>query len=122
MLLSPRGESGDKESPMSTFTLRDLEKRVQDRAQASAEVSYTRKLLDRGVAHCAKKLGEEAVEAAIAAIVEDRDRMVAEAADVLYHLLVVLHARGITLDDVEAELGARTRQSGLDEKAARKSG
>ena len=107
---------------MSTFTLRDLEKRVQDRAQASAEVSYTRKLLDRGVAHCAKKLGEEAVEAAIAAIVEDRDRMVAEAADVLYHLLVVLHARGITLDDVEAELGARTRQSGLDEKAARKSG
>ena len=107
---------------MSRFTLRDLEKRVQDRAQASADVSYTRKLLDRGVAHCAKKLGEEAVEAAIAAIAEDRDRMVAEAADVLYHLLVVLHARGISLDDVEAELGARTRQSGLDEKAARKSG
>jgi phosphoribosyl-ATP pyrophosphohydrolase len=107
---------------MSTFTLHDLEKRVSDRAQASAEVSYTRKLLDRGVAQCAKKLGEEAVEAAIAAIAEDRDRMVAEAADVLYHLLVVLHARGITLDEVEAELGARTRQSGLDEKAARKGG
>ena len=107
---------------MSTFTLYDLEKRVRDRAQASADVSYTRKLLDRGVAQCAKKLGEEAVEAAIAAIAEDRDRMVAEAADVLYHLLVVLHARGITLDEVEAELSARTRQSGLDEKAARKSG
>jgi phosphoribosyl-ATP pyrophosphohydrolase len=107
---------------MSTFTLHDLEKRVQDRAQASADVSYTRKLLDRGVAQCAKKLGEEAVEAAIAAIAEDRPRMVAEAADVLYHLLVVLHARGITLDEVEAELSARTRQSGLDEKAARKSG
>jgi len=107
---------------MTTFTLHDLEKRVQDRAQASAEVSYTRKLLDRGVAQCAKKLGEEAVEAAIAAIAEDRQRMVAEAADVLYHLLVVLHARGITLDEVETELGARTRQSGLDEKAARKSG
>jgi phosphoribosyl-ATP pyrophosphohydrolase len=107
---------------MSTFTLHDLEKRVRDRAQASAEVSYTRKLLDRGVAQCAKKLGEEAVEAAIAAIAEGRDRMVAEAADVLYHLLVVLHARGITLDEVEAELGARTRQSGLDEKAARKGG
>ena len=107
---------------MSTFTLHDLEKRVQDRAQASAEVSYTRKLIDRGVAHCAKKLGEEAVEAAIAAIAEDRERMIAEAADVLYHLLVVLHVRGITLGEVEAELGARTRQSGLDEKAARKSG
>jgi phosphoribosyl-ATP pyrophosphohydrolase len=107
---------------MVTFTLHDLEKRVQDRAQASADVSYTRKLLDRGVAQCAKKLGEEAVEAALAAVGEDRHRMIAEAADVLYHLLVVLHARDITLDEVEAELGARTRQSGLDEKAARKSG
>jgi len=107
---------------MPTFTLHDLEKRVRDRAHESAEVSYTRKLLDRGVAQCAKKLGEEAVEAAIAAVAEDRERMVAEAADVLYHLLVVLHARGITLDEVETELGARTRQSGLDEKAARKGG
>ncbi len=105
-----------------TFTLNDLEKRVQERARASADVSYTRKLLDRGVAQCAKKLGEEAVEAVIAAVGEDKSRMVAEAADVLYHLLVVLHARGITLDEVEAELGARTRQSGLDEKAARKGG
>ena len=107
---------------MSTFTLYDLEKRVRDRAQAGADVSYTRKLLDRGVAQCAKKLGEEAVEAAIAAIAEDRQRMVAEAADVLYHLLVVLYARGITLDEVDAELAARTRQSGLDEKASRKGG
>jgi len=107
---------------MSTFTLRDLEKRVNDRARETADVSYTRKLLDRGVAHCAKKLGEEAVEAALAAVGEDKNRMIAEAADVLYHLLVVLHARGISLDEVEAELGARTRQSGLDEKAARKSG
>jgi phosphoribosyl-ATP pyrophosphohydrolase len=107
---------------MTTFTLHDLEKRVNERAAASAEVSYTRKLIDRGVAHCAKKLGEEAVEAAIAAIAEDKPRMIAEAADVLYHLLVVLHVRGISLDEVEAELGARTRQSGLDEKAARKGG
>jgi phosphoribosyl-ATP pyrophosphohydrolase len=107
---------------MNKFTLHDLEKRVQDRAQECADVSYTRKLLDRGVVHCAKKLGEEAVEAAIAAVGEDRQRMIAEAADVLYHLLVVLHARGILLDEVEAELGTRTRQSGLDEKAARKSG
>jgi phosphoribosyl-ATP pyrophosphohydrolase len=107
---------------MTAFTLKDLEKRVQERAQASADVSYTRKLVDRGVAHCAKKLGEEAVEAAIAAVAEDRDRLIGEAADVLYHLMVVLHVRGITLKDVEAELGARTRQSGLDEKAARKNG
>jgi phosphoribosyl-ATP pyrophosphohydrolase len=107
---------------MSTFTLHDLEERIAARAQESAEVSYTRKLLDRGVVHCAKKLGEEAVEAAIAAVSEDRTRMIGEAADVLYHLLVVLHARGIALDDVEAELAARTRQSGLDEKAARKGG
>jgi phosphoribosyl-ATP pyrophosphohydrolase len=107
---------------MSTFTLHDLEKRVQERAQASAEVSYTRKLIDRGRVQCAKKLGEEAVEAAIAAIAEDRQRIIAEAADVLYHLLVVLHVCGISLDEVEAELGTRTRQSGLDEKAARKGG
>jgi phosphoribosyl-ATP pyrophosphohydrolase len=107
---------------MAQFTLHDLEKRVQDRARESADVSYTRKLLDRGVSHCAKKLGEEAVEAAIAAVGEDRQHMIGEAADVLYHLLVVLHLRGIALDEVEAELGARTRQSGLDEKAARKGG
>jgi phosphoribosyl-ATP pyrophosphohydrolase len=107
---------------MATYTLHDLEKRVQDRANAGADVSYTRKLLDRGIAQCAKKLGEEAVEVVIAAVAEDRDRVIGEAADVLYHLLVVLHARGITLEEVEAELGARTRQSGLNEKASRKGG
>jgi phosphoribosyl-ATP pyrophosphohydrolase len=107
---------------MPNFTIRDLEKRVRDRAQESAEVSYTRKLLDRGVDQCAKKLGEEAVEAAIAAVSDDRQGLVKEAADLIYHLLVVLHARGISLDEVEAELGARSRQSGLDEKAARKRG
>jgi phosphoribosyl-ATP pyrophosphohydrolase len=106
---------------MAAFTLHDLEKRVQERAKASAD-SYTRKLIDRGVSHCAKKLGEEAVEAALAAVGEDRDHMIAEAADVLYHLLVLLHARGISLAEVEGELDRRTRQSGLDEKAARKSG
>jgi phosphoribosyl-ATP pyrophosphohydrolase len=104
---------------MSSFNLHDLEKRVQDRARASAEKSYTRKLIDRGVNHCAKKFGEEAIEAAIAAVAEDRDRMIAETADVLYHLLVMLHARGISLAEVEAVLAERTRQSGLDEKAAR---
>jgi phosphoribosyl-ATP pyrophosphohydrolase len=107
---------------MSNFTLYDLEKRVRERAKASAEESYTRKLLDRGVAHCAKKLGEEAIETTIAAIGEDRDRVIEEAADLLYHLLVVLEARGVTLVDIEKVLAARTTQSGLDEKAARKRG
>jgi phosphoribosyl-ATP pyrophosphohydrolase len=113
-------EPGRKDLAMSSFTIRDLEKRVRERARESADVSYTRKLLDRGVDHCAKKLGEEAVEAAIAAVAKDREGLVREAADVLYHLLVVLHVRGISLDEVEAELAARTRQSGLEEKAARK--
>ena len=107
---------------MSEFTLRDLERRVHERAQASADVSYTRKLLDKGIEHCAKKLGEEAVETALAAVGSDRDRLTAESADLLYHLLVVLEARGITLSEVETVLEARTRMSGLDEKAARKGG
>jgi len=107
---------------MAPFTLQDLEKRVQARAQASAETSYTRTLVDKGVTQCAKKLGEEAVEIAIAAIAENRERVVAEAADLVYHLLVLLHVRGIALSEVEAALAERTRQSGLDEKAARKGG
>ena len=105
-----------------SFTLHDLEKRVAERATASAEVSYTRKLLDRGVAQCAKKLGEEAVETALAAVAEDREKLIGEAADLLYHLLVVLRARGVSVAEVEAELAGRTRQSGLAEKASRKEG
>ena len=107
---------------MSKFSIYDLEQRVRTRAKASPEESYTRKLLDRGVAHCAKKLGEEAVETSIAAIAEDRERLIAETADLIYHLLVVLEARGVTLAEVEAALGARVSQSGLGEKAARKGG
>jgi phosphoribosyl-ATP pyrophosphohydrolase len=104
---------------MSTFTLNDLAARVKERAQASADKSYTRVLLDKGVAHCAKKFGEEAVETIIAALGEDRERLIAEAADLLYHMLVLLESRGIALTEVEAALGARTGQSGLHEKAAR---
>ena len=107
---------------MTTFTLHDLEQRVQARATESADVSYTRKLLDRGVAHCAKKLGEEAVETVLAAVSEDRARVTAEAADLIYHLFVVLHARGITLAEVEAVLAERTKKSGLEEKASRPRG
>ncbi len=105
---------------MSTFTLHDLEARVQERAKATAETSYTRKLLDKGVAHCAKKLGEEAVETALAAVVEDRERLIGEAADLLYHLIVLLEARGVRLAEVETALAGRVSQSGLEEKAARK--
>jgi phosphoribosyl-ATP pyrophosphohydrolase len=107
---------------MGTFTIHDLEARVRERAQASAEVSYTRKLIERGVAHCAKKFGEEAIETALAAVGEDRERLIAEASDLIYHLLVLLAARGITLAEVEAALAARTHQSGLEEKAARTAG
>jgi phosphoribosyl-ATP pyrophosphohydrolase len=106
---------------MSKFTLADLEKRVHARAKASAEESYTRALLDRGVDQCAKKLGEEAIETVLAALQDDKGKLIAEAADLLYHLLVVLEARGVTLTEVEAALEKRTAQSGHREKASRKS-
>jgi phosphoribosyl-ATP pyrophosphohydrolase len=104
---------------MNRFTIADLEQRVQARAQASADKSYTRQLLDKGVAQCAKKFGEEAVEAVLAAVGEERERLIGESADVLYHLLVMLHARGITLAEVEALLETRAKKSGLEEKASR---
>jgi len=101
------------------FTLNDLAARVKERASASPDVSYTRKLLDKGVSHCAKKFGEEAVETVLAAVSEDRERLISESADLLYHLLVVLEARGVALADVEAALAARLDKSGLEEKASR---
>ena len=104
---------------MTGFTLADLEQRVKERAKASPDVSYTRKLLDKGVAHFAKKFGEEAVETVMAAVGEDRERLIAESADTLYHLLVLLEARGVTLAEVEALLETRTKKSGLEEKASR---
>ena len=106
-------------APETPFTLAELAVIVKQRASASADVSYTRKLLDRGVEHCAKKLGEEAVEMALAAVAEDRERVIAEAADLIYHFLVVLQSRGISLAEVEAVLAKRSGQSGLAEKAAR---
>ena len=104
---------------MSKFKLADLEKRVLTRAKASAKESYTRALLDKGVEHCVKKLNEEAFETGLAAVQENKRRLIAESADLLYHLLVVLEARGVTLDEVEAELAKRTAQSGHQEKASR---
>ena len=105
---------------MSRFTIYDLAAIIDARAASGGEASYTRKLLDKGAEHCAKKLGEEAVEAVIAAIGDDRDQLIAESADLLFHLLVLLKARGVKLDDVEAALAQRTTTSGLEEKAARR--
>lgn len=104
---------------MSEFTLSDLEKIVAERATASPEESYTAKLISRGMDVAAKKLGEEAVEAVIAAVNQNRANLVAESADVLYHLLVVLKAANIPLSDVLDELNKRTSQTGLQEKASR---
>ena len=102
------------------FTLADLEKRVHTRAKASPKESYTRALIDKGIGACAKKLNEEAFETGLAAVQERKNRVISEAGDLLYHLLVVLAARGVTLKEVEAELGKRTKQSGHQEKASRK--
>ena len=117
-------ETGDPETavarPDATLTLAELGARVKERANASADVSYTRKLLDKGTAHCAKKFGEEAVETILAAVAEDRTRVISEAADVLYHLVVLLESREIAVTDVEAELARRMAQTGLEEKALRK--
>ena len=104
---------------MTAYTLADLAKLVASRAGTDPETSYTAKLLAGGQGRAAKKLGEEAVEAAIAAVQGDRAGLVSEAADVLYHLLVVLRGGGIGLDEVLAELERRTAQSGIAEKAAR---
>jgi phosphoribosyl-ATP pyrophosphohydrolase len=105
---------------MSRFTIHDLVTIIDARAASAAEVSYTRKLLDKGPEHCAKKFGEEAVETVIAAVENDRDRLIAESADLLFHLLVLLKSRGVKLEEVEATLAQRTTMSGLEEKAARK--
>src|ERR1700712_4573488 len=101
------------------FTLELLNERIAARAGASPDESYTAKLLARGVEKCAQKLGEEAVEAAIAAVTNNPGELAKEAGDVLYHLLVLLRAAGVGLPEVMAELESRTVQSGLAEKASR---
>jgi len=104
------------------FSLSDLAAIVAERASAPADQSYTAKLLAGGPAQAAKKLGEEATEAVIAAVTGDRAGLTAESADVLYHLLVVLHGAGIPFQDVLDELERRTARSGLQEKASRPAG
>ncbi|MFC5326575.1 phosphoribosyl-ATP diphosphatase [Bradyrhizobium oligotrophicum] len=105
---------------MSRFTLHDLAAIIDARAAAGGEASYTRKLLDKGPPQCAKKMGEEAVETVIAAVGNDREHLISESADLLFHLLVLLKSRDVRLEEVEAALGKRTSQSGLEEKAARR--
>ncbi|WP_024576774.1 MULTISPECIES: phosphoribosyl-ATP diphosphatase [unclassified Afipia] len=105
---------------MSRFTIHDLAATIDARAASGGDASYTRKLLDKGADHCAKKLGEEAVETVIAAVENNRDHLIAESADLVFHLLVLLKSRGISLADVEDALAQRTQMSGLEEKAARK--
>ena len=101
------------------ITLDELARTIDRRAGATAEASYTRSLLDKGAAHCARKFGEEAIELTIAAAAQDEGAVRAEAADVLYHLLVVLRARGVTLSSVMSELDKRTGRGGHEEKASR---
>jgi len=102
------------------FTLDDLARVIAERAQAGADVSYTSSLIAKGAAHCAKKFGEEAVEFAIAAAAQDEAAVAAEAADVIYHLLVALRSRGVALAEVIGELERRSARGGLEEKAARR--
>lgn len=105
---------------MTRFTIHDLAATIDARAASGGEASYTRKLLDKGTDHCAKKLGEEAVETVIAAVENNRDHLIAESADLVFHLLVLLKSRGISLAEVEDVLAQRTQMSGLEEKAARR--
>jgi phosphoribosyl-ATP pyrophosphohydrolase len=93
---------------------------IESRRGSDPKVSYTAKLLRQGTPKCAKKLGEEAVEASIAAVSGDREGLIGESADVLYHLLVVWAACGITPADIYAALAARESRSGVDEKACRR--
>lgn len=105
---------------MADFTLSMLEEIVARRAAASPDESWTAKLVAAGQHKAAKKLGEEAVETVIAAIADDRQNLTYEAADLLFHLLVVLKIADVPLSQVMDELARRTGQSGIAEKSGRK--
>ena len=109
----------DKSGVMTDFSLTDLETIIADRASVTDGSSYTAKLSEKGVTHVAKKLGEEATETIIALVSENEERVVAESADLIYHLLVALRLRGVPMSDILAELGRRTAMTGLEEKASR---
>ena len=100
-------------------TLDTLEATIRARRTGDPDTSYVARLTGKGRAKIAQKLGEEATEAVIAAIQDDREELTKEAADVIFHLLVLLADAGVTLDDVRAELARREGASGLEEKASR---
>lgn len=104
---------------MAEDVLQRLAAVIRSRRAESAAVSYTRQLIDAGADRCAKKLGEEAVETVIAALGTDARALTREAADLLYHLLVLLECRQVPWSDVLAELDSRMGTSGLTEKASR---
>jgi phosphoribosyl-ATP pyrophosphohydrolase len=102
-----------------THTLDALAATIAERSAADPQTSWTARLLARGPNKVAEKFGEEAVEAIVACVADDRANLTEEAADVIYHLLVMLTARGVAFADVLAELDRRQGRSGLAEKAAR---
>ena len=104
---------------MASDTLERLAATIKQRRSATAAKSYTRQLLEGGALKCAKKLGEEAVETVIAGVHQDKSALTAEAADLVYHLLVLLEARDVPFADVLAVLDGRMGPSGVDEKASR---
>jgi phosphoribosyl-ATP pyrophosphohydrolase len=101
------------------MTLNDLFDTIQSRKSADPSSSWTAQLMAKGPEKCAEKFGEEAIEAIIEAVKGDKAALTSEAADVLYHLMVMLAARDVTLDDVIEELAKRQLKSGIAEKAAR---
>ncbi|TPN47675.1 MULTISPECIES: phosphoribosyl-ATP diphosphatase [unclassified Mesorhizobium] len=107
---------------MAEFSLSDLEKIVHERAHSGDPDSWTAKLFARGIDKAAQKLGEEAVETVIAAVKDDKQGLVSESADLIYHWLVVLGLSGVPLSDVLKELESRTGRSGIAEKASRPKG
>ena len=101
------------------MTLNDLETIIAARKSANPDTSWTANLLSRGTAKCAEKFGEESIEAIIEAVKGDKAALTAEAADVLYHLMVMLAAADVALADVMEVLDQRQSQSGIAEKASR---
>lgn len=107
---------------MPGFSLKDLEEIVAQRAHSGDENSWTAKLFAKGIEKASQKVGEEAVETVIAAVKGDREALVSESADLLYHLLVVLAISDVSVDQVMTELESRTGRSGITEKASRPTG
>ncbi len=119
---SPLPPSALGDARQLAAVLHELAATIDARAGGDAATSYTAQLLAKGAGACAKKLGEEGVEAALAVSSQGEAEVAAEAGDVLYHLLVALRSRGVTLDDVAAVLANRQGLSGLAEKASRPKG